>query len=175
VKEDVKKLSSKLLGIQSNLEEVEENQLDNKQLRDWLGKLKDAAYDSQDILESFATDTCLWQEKHQDRLFKPSINAGKINYKLKGAHKIKGILERIDEIQREKNQFDFNASGYLNLPPESETSSLVFEDDIVGREDDKNTIVMNLMSEEFDWEGEIFCLPIVGMPELGKTTLAQLV
>ncbi|KAL6988370.1 hypothetical protein U1Q18_014122 [Sarracenia purpurea var. burkii] len=68
--------------------------------------------------------------------------------------------------------FDFNASGYPNPQLQSETSSLVFKDDVVGRDDDKNTVVMNLMSEEFDWEGDISCMPIVSMSRLGKTTLA---
>ncbi|KAL6981549.1 hypothetical protein U1Q18_023176 [Sarracenia purpurea var. burkii] len=176
VEEDVKILSSKLSAIQSVLEDAEEKQLDNKQLRDWLGKLKDAAYDSQDILESFATDAWLWQKKNQDKLFKPPISAGKIDYKLKGAHEIKDILKRIGEIADEKDQFHLNASGYLNPPPEiRRTSSLVFEADVVGRDDDKNKIVEILMSEEFDREGEISCLPIVGMGGLGKTTLAQFV
>ncbi|GMP42116.1 hypothetical protein CsSME_00011960 [Camellia sinensis var. sinensis] len=66
VEGDIKKLSSKLTAIQSVLEDAEEKQLDNRPLRDWLGKLKEAAYDAHDILETFATEACLWQKKQQE-------------------------------------------------------------------------------------------------------------
>ncbi|KAL6981550.1 hypothetical protein U1Q18_023177 [Sarracenia purpurea var. burkii] len=62
-------------------------------------------------------------------------------------------------------------------PPEKiqRTSSAVFDPDVIGREDDRNRVVGLLISDEYNREGEISCLNIVGEGGLGKTTLAQLV
>jgi hypothetical protein len=50
VKEDVKNLSSMLSTIKAVLEDAENKQVNNPQLKDWLGKLKEAAFDAEDIL-----------------------------------------------------------------------------------------------------------------------------
>jgi hypothetical protein len=50
VKKDVKNLSSTLSTIKAVLEDAENKQVTNPQLKDWLGKLKEAAFDAEDIL-----------------------------------------------------------------------------------------------------------------------------
>ncbi|KAL6981557.1 hypothetical protein U1Q18_023183 [Sarracenia purpurea var. burkii] len=62
-------------------------------------------------------------------------------------------------------------------PPEKiqRTSLAVFDPDVIGREDDMNRVVGQLISDEYNREGDISCLNIVGEDGLGKTTLAQLV
>ncbi|GMP42108.1 hypothetical protein CsSME_00011958 [Camellia sinensis var. sinensis] len=176
VEKDVRTLSSMLTSIQSVLKDAEDKQLHSEQLRDWLGKLKAAAYDSQDVLETFETDACLWQRKQQVRNCHPPFSASKISYKLEAAREIKDILVRLDEIAREKEKFNLNVNVINRQTDESRnSSSLVVEADVVGREDDKNKIVDQLLSKEFDREGDISVIPVIGMGGLGKTTLAQVV
>ncbi|THG08179.1 hypothetical protein TEA_009112 [Camellia sinensis var. sinensis] len=140
VEGDIKKLSSKLTAIQSVLEDAEEKQLDNRPLRDWLGKLKEAAYDAHDILETFATEACLWQKKQQVQNIPRPFSATETAYKLEAASEIKEILARLDEIAKEKEQFHLNVNDNdnRNTYENRNTGSFVVEADVVGREDDKN-------------------------------------
>ncbi|KAL7234015.1 hypothetical protein ACSBR1_017587 [Camellia fascicularis] len=175
VEKDVKTLSSRLTSIQSVLKDAEGKQLESEQLRDWLGKLKEATYDAEDVLETLTTEASLWKRKHKVRKFPSFLSTSKISYKLEGANKIKEILERLDEIAKEKEQFHLNVNVNRETYESRNTTSYVVESDVVGREDDKNKIVDQLLSREFDREGDISVVPVIGMGGLGKTTLAQVV
>ncbi|KAL5712691.1 hypothetical protein ACHQM5_014836 [Ranunculus cassubicifolius] len=54
VGKELKKLSNTLGTIRLVLEDAEEKQIKDKATKDWLSKLKDAAYDADDILDEFA-------------------------------------------------------------------------------------------------------------------------
>ena len=47
------------------------------------------------------------------------------------------------------------------------TSYFVDKSDVVGKEDDKERITHMLLSNEFDKEGEIYVIPIIGIGGLG--------
>ncbi|XP_057499922.1 putative disease resistance protein RGA3 isoform X1 [Actinidia eriantha] len=175
VQEDVKKLISHLTAIQSVIEDAEKRQLVDTQTRDWLGKLQEAVFDAEDVLETFATEALLRQKKQQVQKFNIPLGATEIDSKLKCAYEIKDILKRLDIIIEEKNKFQLKISDVREINETRHTSSLVVESDVFGREEDKNIIVHRLLSEEYDREGEVSCLPIIGMGGLGKTTLAQVV
>ena len=53
------------------------------------------------------------------------------------------------------------------------THSFVREEDVIGREEDKNAIILLLL--ESNMEENVLVIPIVGIGGLGKTTLAQYV
>ncbi|KAL6963770.1 hypothetical protein U1Q18_034775 [Sarracenia purpurea var. burkii] len=148
-----------------------------------MGKLNAASNDGEEALESFAIESRRWQEKQKKRIFKfcCPCSASKIAYKLEAAEEIKNVLKRLDQIQEEKDNFHLSAISNRKprtVPPPSaekiqQTSSAVFDPDIIGREDDRNRVVGLLISDEYNREGEISCLNIVGEGGLGKTTLAR--
>ncbi|XP_059654302.1 disease resistance protein RGA2-like [Cornus florida] len=181
VEKDIEQLQSKLSAILSVLEDAEAKQLDSKPVRDWLGKLEDAAYDAKDVLDTYETNAMLWQKNQQVRKVRLPFSASKTSYKLNTASQIKDILARINEIEKEKDGLHLDVSvgvvGPNNGTSENRriTTSLVYEPDIVGREDDKDKIINLLMSEEYNREGGVAVIPIIGMGGLGKTTLAQIV
>ena len=57
VNKEMERLKSTLSTIQAVLEDAEEQRVEDKALRNWLGKLKDAAYDADDILDEFMTES----------------------------------------------------------------------------------------------------------------------
>ncbi|KAE8037273.1 hypothetical protein FH972_009874 [Carpinus fangiana] len=63
VKKDVENLSSTLTAIKGVLVDADNKQENNQQLKDWLGKLKEAAFDAEDILETFAAEAYHWKRR----------------------------------------------------------------------------------------------------------------
>ncbi|KAE8037274.1 hypothetical protein FH972_009875 [Carpinus fangiana] len=64
VKEDVKNLSRKLSSIKAVLVDAENKQVNNPQLKEWLEKVKEKAFDAEDELETFAAEASLWKKRH---------------------------------------------------------------------------------------------------------------
>jgi hypothetical protein len=177
VKEDVKNLARKLTAIKAVLVDAEKKQVNNQQLKDWLGKLKEADFDAEDLLETFAAEAYQWQ-KRQTTVRNCLPYFGKASSQYDTAHKIKDISKRFDIIAEEKNKFHLNIQvngGRMNTEIPNYTGFFVDKSEVVGREVDKEKIIHMMLSNEFDKEGDIFVLPIIGMGGLGKTTLAQLV
>ncbi|KAJ9680081.1 hypothetical protein PVL29_019382 [Vitis rotundifolia] len=176
VKKDIEKLQGTLRTIKNVLKDAEEKQLTNRSLKDWLGKLEDAAYDTEDILDAFSTEVHLWNRK-QPVPGQPPFSVSKFSFQRDIAGKIKKILTRLDEIDHDSKQFQLlhNDSVPETQNRAPQTGFFVDSTTVVGREDDKNKMVELLLSGDLDKEGEISVIPIIGMGGLGKTTLAQLV
>ncbi|KAK6243623.1 hypothetical protein QUC31_010032 [Theobroma cacao] len=177
VEKEVKNLSSNLTAIAAVLKDAEQRQLDaacGASLRDWLGKLKDVVCDAEDILDTFATETFLWNRKQQVRkILAPSNLFNKSSV----AHKIKEISARLDLIAEQKNSFHLTESSDGGETPNLPHTPF-FEGipaDVFGREPDRDELINRMLSNESDTEGDVSVIPIVGMGGLGKTTLAQLI
>ncbi|CBI35126.3 unnamed protein product, partial [Vitis vinifera] len=92
--------------------------------------------------------------------------------------KIKEITERLQEISAQKNDLDLReiAGGWWSdrKRKREQTTSLVVESDVYGREKNKADIVDMLLKHDPSSDDEVSVIPIVGMGGIGKTTLAQL-
>jgi hypothetical protein len=175
VKKDVENLSSALTAIKGVLVDAENKQENNRQLKDWLGKLKEAAFDAEDILETFAAEAYHWK-KRQTAVRNSLPSLGKASSKYDTVQKIKFLSNRFDIIAEEKTKFhlDIHVNGGRTETP-NYTGFFVDKEDVVGREDDKESIINMMLSDVFDKEDDVSVIPIIGMGGLGKTTLAQLV
>ncbi|XP_048492255.1 putative disease resistance protein RGA3 isoform X2 [Beta vulgaris subsp. vulgaris] len=91
------------------------------------------------------------------------------------SHEVKKIREEIDAIASNHTKF-----GFLSLDSQpirkrrEDTCSYVYEDNIIGREDDVDEIVGVLLDSN-NVERNVSFLSVVGVGGLGKTALAQLV
>ncbi|KAB1213552.1 putative disease resistance protein RGA1 [Morella rubra] len=176
VKEDVEKLASNLTAIKGALQDAEKKQLNQPQLKDWLRKLQEAAFDAEDVLDTFATEATAWKERKKVRNGKFKTPLSTLPHKHDAALKIKDISRRLDIIAKEKENFHLRDQvdvGRREIP--NDLGFHVNQSDVVGRENDKESIVHMLLSNEFDREGDVSVIPIIGMGGLGKTTLAQVV
>ncbi|XP_031280754.1 putative disease resistance protein RGA3 [Pistacia vera] len=178
VKGEIKKLESTVNTIKLVILDAEEQHSKNREVTDWIQRLKDAFYDADDLLDDFFTQL-QWQEvlsrnklANKVRIFFSKSN--QIAYSFRMAHKIKTIREKLDEI---KNDRHFHLSEcpvekrVINI--ERETHSFIHVETVIGRDDDKNNVIRLLLDSNDD--KNVLVVTVVGLGGVGKTTLAQLV
>ncbi|OAY76178.1 Disease resistance protein TAO1 [Ananas comosus] len=107
-------------------------------LRDWLRKLKDAAYDADGLLDEIRTQAALRQQQH------PEVqNQNQPAEKVKMAHRMKELREKIGKIAKQRHDFGLAEAGPGRQAEfkRPETFSVVDEKTIVGRDGDKEKII----------------------------------
>jgi hypothetical protein len=65
-KDELKRLGNTVSTIQAVLLDAEEQQAHNHVVKDWLGKLKDAMYEADDLLDDFSTELLRRQVMAED-------------------------------------------------------------------------------------------------------------
>ncbi|KAF3786396.1 putative disease resistance protein [Nymphaea thermarum] len=201
-KEHVKKLSDTLALIKPVLDDAEQKQVREKNVRDWLRKLKALAHEAEDIIdECIAWGFISAEDEHDDgpknqacyclpspsSCFRSPYSFRDIGFRRDISMRVQNLMERLEEIDREKNRFKFTERNVrpdvVAQPPP--TTSLIDELDVVGRESDKQFVTESLLSNachglaremsSISGHEGIATVAIVGIGGLGKTTLAQLV
>lgn len=178
VKEQLEKLKNTVSTIKAVLLDAEDQHAKSHEVRDWLGKLKDAVYDADDLLDDFSTHVLKRQQgkrgKQVSFLFS---KVSQVAYNLKISHQIEAIRERLDAIAADKTKYHFTDRSPISIPlvkvERKQTHSFVRKEDVVGRQGDKDAIMKRLL--ESNGVDNVSVVPIVGIGGQGKTTLAQLV
>ncbi|XP_028960942.1 putative disease resistance RPP13-like protein 1 [Malus domestica] len=179
----LKKLRIKLLSVNSVLDDAEEKKFNNPAVREWLDELKDALYAADDLLDVIKTEA-LRRKLEGDESESSSSRKSQVpissstwidEFDKTMEPKIVEMLERLEFIVNEKDVLGLN-EGVPNRRPQSRLSStsLVEEDGVYGRDEDKETIVKLLLSDDANGN-KLSVILVVGMGGIGKTTLAQLV
>lgn len=178
---DLQKLRSTLTSIKSMLLDADEKQARNSELSTWLGQLKVILYEMEDFLDDLELEVLQKQVANREgtkekvyhlKLF-PSSNW--LASCVKMWSKVKKLGKRLDEIAAQKPAFDFVEQldmPFVHKDREIHHSYLQVSD-IVGRDNDKENIIQQLMC--LDDEEFLHVLPIVGTSGLGKTILAEMV
>ncbi|KAL7222168.1 hypothetical protein ACSBR1_023974 [Camellia fascicularis] len=184
VNKEMKKLSSTLSTIQAVLEDAEQKQLHDKAIQNWLKELNDAAYEADDILDECATEALQCELKGQGygSLKKVSTSlltcypVQNVLFRHKIGNRIKEITQKLDAIAANR-KFHLTEGVVVVTRVEydvnRETSSVVTEPQLYGRDEDKEKIVKFLVEDVCDIE-DVSVYPILGIGGLGKTTLAQM-
>ncbi|KAL5994891.1 hypothetical protein ACLOJK_024948 [Asimina triloba] len=173
---DIENLRSSLSTILGVLTDAEERQQKDVGVKDWLKKLKDAAYDAENILDQCRTEALRRKFKTQGRVtkkFRDFFSASNpVLFDLRMAHKIKDIRERLHDIAEERSKFHLREGVcILETKGREKTDSFVTESDVFGRNEDKEKVVEVLLNAGNDEQVSVF--PVLGIGGLGKTTLAQ--
>ncbi|KAF7138328.1 hypothetical protein RHSIM_Rhsim07G0071000 [Rhododendron simsii] len=178
---------SMLEQIGSVLADAEQKQMtDQLGIKPWLEELEDLAYDLDDVLDEFATEAL-----RRKVMEEPQASTSKVRalvttccMNFKPSTIVSGFRMRsqIDEITaRLQVLFDRRAGlGLQNVvvgpsaktSQRPQTSSLILEPRLYGRDEDKKAILELLQCGQSSNE-KVGIVPIVGMGGVGKTTLAQ--
>jgi len=138
----------------------------------WLKRLKNAAFDISDMVEDYQ-DTSDRTAKMPGVLSCLPIARKKISM----ANRMKSTREELRKINNKFHSFNFTQGGSTPSVEQHydirETSSLLPEEPIIGRNGEKQEI-MKLLSASTN-NDETLILPIYGLGGMGKSTLAQLV
>jgi len=167
----LKKLKRKLMDINAVIDDAEQKQFTNSLVREWLDEVRDALYDAEDLLEQIDYEFSQTQLKAEFQSSASKVS----NFESK-------IIELIDDLESlldQKLVQDFQissgvGSGLANnvSGKRNESSSLVTQEVIYGRDDDKEMILNWLISDNEN-HNQLSIHSIVGMGGMGKTTLAQ--
>ncbi|XP_047150641.1 putative disease resistance RPP13-like protein 1 [Vigna umbellata] len=166
----LKKLKRNLMDINAVIDDAEQKQFSNSLVKEWIDEVRDVLYDAEDLLEQI------------DYEFSKTMLKAEFQTSSSKVHSFESkIIALIDDLEYLLNQkivknlkvYSGDRSGFGNKVSEKkvESTSLVAEEVIYGRDKDKEIIFSWLTSDTND--NKLSILSIVGMGGMGKTTLAQ--
>ncbi|XP_059652644.1 putative disease resistance RPP13-like protein 1 isoform X2 [Cornus florida] len=181
------KLKITLLALQAVLDDAEDKQINNKRVKDWLDELQHVIYQADDLLDEIATKALrdkLEADHVQSQTQSSTTQVGFRQFLLPIKQSLLGIDpsvstsaylsdevmgSRMKEVIRKLESF-VEQKGCLNLREnvgrkqwnKLQTTSLVDESEVYGRDKDKKKVIQLLLSGNAT-ENEIPVIPIVGM------------
>ncbi|KAM4078333.1 hypothetical protein ACB094_09G029100 [Castanea mollissima] len=175
---ELTKLRGSLTTIKAVLADAERRQVRDEVVRLWLQRLKDVAYDADDVLDEFAYEILRRKVEIRNQMKRKVCFffsfSNPLAFRLKMANKIKTIHELLEKINDEANSYGLARASPVNanieIIPNRETDPSLDHSEVVGREDHASKIVDLLTGATKE---QLSVVSIVGMAGLGKTTLAK--
>ncbi|KAJ8900398.1 hypothetical protein K2173_025038 [Erythroxylum novogranatense] len=120
VNDELEKLKDTVSTIRAELLDAEERQTQDRQIKDWLGKLQDVVYDADDLLDDFDTKALRRNVKSGNKITKQVrlffACSSPIVYDYKMGRKIKEVRERLDDIATDSQKFHLVRQNVLIIP-----------------------------------------------------------
>ncbi|WVZ16653.1 hypothetical protein V8G54_009635, partial [Vigna mungo] len=163
----LQKMKSQLLVVKVVLADAEKRQITDTNVKEWLDLLNDVVYRADDLLDEVYTKAATQKEVSNSfsHLFKRN--------KVVKFSKLEDIVERLDDILKQKESLDLKEIAVENSQPwNAPTTSLEDGYGMYGRDEDKEAI-MKLVLEDSSGDEKVSVIPIVGMGGVGKTTLTR--
>ncbi|KAF3947412.1 hypothetical protein CMV_026450 [Castanea mollissima] len=170
-KVELKNLLETLFKIKFLLDDAQKRQSSDESVRIWLMKLRDVAYDADNVLDEFSYES-FWQEVQTKNLMVDQVRS----FSFCNPDKVKTIKQLFDKIVHDVAGFGLRmelVNSIPNISSDMNIDPLLDDSEVVGREYDVTKVVNVLISSSN--QEVISVLPILGMAGLGKTTLAKLV
>ncbi|XP_028121471.1 putative disease resistance protein RGA4 [Camellia sinensis] len=178
----------RLTLIQALLSDAENWRLTLAIMCEWLKNIKRVTGDAENALDEFAYETLQRKLEVQNRMRNKVCNffslSNPLAFHLKMAHKVKDINSMLDLICKEPNDIGLKQTDQLlnaattSVEPREVTfrvsQHFVDHSEVVGRDGDVSTVIDMLLGSDNTGD-DLSVIAIVGMGEMGKITLVQLV
>ncbi|KAL2940291.1 putative disease resistance protein RGA1, partial [Bienertia sinuspersici] len=177
-KTQLDELQKTVKTIKAVLRDAEAKQELSHEAQNWIEELKNAVFEADDLFDEFVTLAEQKQLLKADGSLSKKVSSffsrtqNPLNVAFRMSRGIKDVRKKLDAIAY-NSQFSFKLDNEPIRKRRPETCSYVNEVDIIGREDDLDSIVGKLLDPNV--QRDVSFLPIVGIGGLGKTALAQLV
>ncbi|KAL9258273.1 putative disease resistance RPP13-like protein [Drosera capensis] len=168
---------STLITVQSLLNDAEDKQLVDPNVKKWLHLLKDALYDAEDIADQLSIKALRSSMNSRSRRRNAFRKVWHAIFERTMAPRLIEITERLERFASQRGDLGLEG-GVLptgGVIPVTSTTPFMEESDVYCRNQDKEGIIASLLSCDSDAAGSVSVIGIVGMGGIGKTTLAQLV
>ncbi|XP_058193124.1 putative disease resistance protein RGA4 [Rhododendron vialii] len=181
-KKDLEKLHERLEIIQALLYDAENQKIISHTMMAWLKKLKAAICDAENVLDELAYEALRRKievhDRKRDKVRHLFTHSDPLSFHFKMANKVNNINKLLDRICKAANDVGFRPAEQPNdaiVQPRECMMSQPFIDhtQVVGRDGDVKVVVDMLLGSYV--EDDLPVVAIVGIPGLGKTTLAQVV
>ncbi|ESW05616.1 hypothetical protein PHAVU_011G194900 [Phaseolus vulgaris] len=167
----LKKLKRKLMDINAVIDDAEQKQFTNSLVKQWLHEVREALYDAEDLMEQIDYEFSKSELKAEFQSSASKVSSFE--------SKIIELLDDLESLLDQKLVQDFKISSGVrsglanNVSRKTyESSSLVAEEVIYGRDEYKE-IILNWLTSDNGNHNQLSIHSIVGMGGMGKTTLAQ--
>ncbi|GLT46295.1 hypothetical protein SLA2020_200580 [Shorea laevis] len=188
VEDDVERLRHNLEAIRAVLEDAEERKRSDPLIKRWLGKLKDIAYEMEEVLDKWNIELLKVRTGRVGKFYNIkakvcscipcSTTPDQVGSRYRIALSIKNINVALDMTAANKNMLGLVVRPEREQPIQTETTSNDVDiSDLIGRDEVKEDIISSLLCEssEEGQRSELKTISVVGMGGMGKTALAQLV
>ncbi|XP_065631803.1 putative disease resistance protein At3g14460 [Quercus suber] len=173
------KLKTSCLTLSKVLNDAEEREITDTNVKDWVDELKDAVYHAEDLLDEIATEALRCQVEavfvsctSKVRNF---ISTSFDQFGRKLESKIQEVVDKLEYLASQIKAIGLREGVEGKSSQRVPTTSLVDPETIIyGRDDDEKAIVNLLLSNDVASNNHSAgVIPIVGMGGVGKTTLAR--
>ncbi|KAJ9692899.1 hypothetical protein PVL29_011821 [Vitis rotundifolia] len=185
VETEIQSLTDTLQVVRAVVADAEKRQVKEELVKVWLQRLKDIAYQMDDVLDEWSTSLL---KSQIERAESPSMSKKKVSSCIPSpcicfkrvagrrdiALKIKDIKQEVDDIANQSNRFNFTSRFSNEEPQRLITISAVDISEVCGRDKDRDTILRQLLGESCEQNLGPYIISLVGLGGVGKTTLAQL-
>ncbi|KHN23474.1 Putative disease resistance RPP13-like protein 1 [Glycine soja] len=179
------KLKATLRSIDAVVDDAEQKQYSYSRVREWLLEVKQAVLDAEDLLDEIDCKALKYKLEDDSQTTTSKVRNLLNVFSLSSIDKeiesrMKQLLDLLELLASQKSDLGLKnacdvgigsglGSNVLKILPQT---SLVAEDVIYGRDDEKE-MILNWLTSDIDSRSQLSIFSVVGMGGLGKTTLAQ--
>ncbi|MED6113159.1 hypothetical protein PIB30_068235 [Stylosanthes scabra] len=171
----LRRLRASLRAVRPFLDDAEQKQFKDPEVKNWLVNLQDALYMADDLLDELSTKAAVAALTQTDPGNSSSWSHYVDDILEDSNYELEHIVVTLESLVEEKDEFPLEkAAKHLeDMSWRNETTSLIEGSDIYDRDKEKEEIIGMLLDDTCD--GKLSVISIEGMGGVGKTTLAQLV